>query len=99
MRFSTCLAAFLCLSGIEGCATEFPIRDAQGAINIAKNVCGNKVDPSLKWQADWDSKRQIWVADTALSIRKSGDPLWYVEIPVNGPHPSFCDQALYDLLI
>jgi hypothetical protein len=79
-------------------AQGFPVKNADTAMSIAKHVCQGKADPSLEWQADLDAAGKLWSASTMRSIKKSSDPLWVVDIPVNGPLPTNCAQSLYELL-
>jgi len=85
------------MSSLGAMAVEFPIKDAQAAVSIAKQVCRGKANPSLAWHADLDATGKTWAAST--SVTKSGDPLWVVFIPVSGPAPIDCRQSLYSLAI
>jgi len=76
---------------------QFPIRDAEAAIAIAKKVCAGKADPGLSWQAELSEDGKKWFVDTEPSIKKSGDPLWTVDVPVAGPLPTKCWASMYDI--
>ena len=43
---------------------QFPIKDAEAAIAIAKKVCAGKADPSLSWQARLGEDGKKWFVDT-----------------------------------
>jgi len=77
-------------------SSDFPVQNADQAIAIAKRVCSDKADPALQWHASLNTSTQVWDADTEPSLHKSGDPLWVVFIPVDGPFPTECGQAMYD---
>lgn len=76
---------------------EFPTRDSDMAIEIAKDVCRGRFDPTLEWHAQLDGVS--WMVRS--EIRNSGDPMWLVIVPVlgSGPHDSLqCGQSLYHLI-
>ena len=100
MRIGVFVVALVFLNTTEAQAAEFPVKDAKAAIAIAKRVCRDKADPSLKWEAIFDNTHHVWHADTWLSLKCTGTnpPLWYVEVPVNGPRPTECSQSLYTLI-
>jgi hypothetical protein len=94
----THLAILLSIVALAACTSSpFPVRDREAAIRIGKEVCRGKVDPGLLWNADLDTTGTSWAATTMQSVKKSGDHLWYVEIPVDGPYPTVCWDSLYDL--
>jgi len=97
MRFACLTATVMVLVACASVAKP-PITNAEAAIRIAKAVCKGKADPRLQWRAELDSKGKTWIADTQPSLRKTGDPLWSVAIPVDGPLPSTCYDSLYDLV-
>jgi len=92
------LTTLLLISANQAPASDFPVRDPETAIRIAKEVCRGKADANLQWRADLDRAGKTWSVNTIPSIHKSGDPLWVVEIPVNGPRPTECNQSLYLLM-
>jgi hypothetical protein len=62
------LFAALLATTLPADANTFPIKDSKSAIAIAKAVCRGNVGPSLKWQADLDTKGESWVASTMPNI-------------------------------
>ena len=90
---ASCQSMFSASSGNN----QFPIKDAEAAIAIAKKVCAGKADPSLSWQAQLSEDGKKWFVDTEPSIKKSGDPLWTVDVPVAGPLPTKCWASMYDI--
>jgi len=91
------LTILVLVSAMEAYAAS-PVKNAESAVAIAKEMCRGKADPSLKWHADLDNTGKIWTANTSPSLKKSGDPLWVVDIPVNGTSPSSCVQSLYTIV-
>ena len=98
MRLACLTAVIIVWAAASASAAEFPVTNSGDAIRVAKNVCRGRADPRLRWQAQLDSTRKTWIADTEPSLHKSGDPLWSVDIPVAGPRPSTCYDSLYDLV-
>jgi hypothetical protein len=79
-------------------AADFPARDEASAIRIAKYVCRREAGPDFQWQANFVASHRHWIVDTEPSLHKSGDPLWMVEIPVDGPLPKRCWRSFYDII-
>lgn len=99
MRIGAWMIAVLFVCMGQAWAFDFPVKDAQTAIAIAKKVCRGKAAPSLKWQATLDSTGKSWGADTAPSVcSKATSHMWSVEIPVNGPYPKICRDSGYELI-
>jgi hypothetical protein len=87
------ILCLVCLGAAAASAAEFPIRDAQSALAIAKDVCRGKAASSLKWHAGLDNDGKLWIVDTLPSIQKRSDPLFLVKIPVGGPRPLICARV------
>jgi hypothetical protein len=68
MRIS--VVAVLGLTSFAALGDEFPIKDAETAVSIAKHVCEDKANPSLTWRTHLDSSGKVLSAMT--SIKKSG---------------------------
>lgn len=96
MRTRACLIVLLSLSSTLSSASTIPVKDAQTAIAIARDVCRQKADLSLKWQANLDDTGHVWIATT---IQSDGKHMWAVGIPVNTRHPSACWDSLFELLM
>lgn len=95
MSVDAAIAAII-LSSNLATAPQFPIHDAEAAIAIGKALCAGKADPSAPWHADLDVTGRFWAAQTVF--QHSGDKLWGVTIPVNGPMPTVCDFIHYNIL-
>ena len=98
------LAILLSAGALAACTSmptsksPFPVRTAEDAIRIGKDVCRSMgVDPALVWSADLDVTGTSWGVSTMHSVKKSGDHLWFVEVPVNGPYPTDCWDSFYQL--
>jgi hypothetical protein len=79
-------------------ASEFPVTDAQGAIAIAKNVCGDPLNSPLRWGAQLNVDKRVWTVTTGPSIcPKLTTHLWIVTIPIDGPKPTLCMDSLYTI--
>jgi hypothetical protein len=93
MKIGGCAIAglWIGLSGAWG--AEFPVKDAQHALAIARQLCRHIGRSSLTWNAGLDNNRKTWIATTLPAIKKCGDPLLVVKIPVDGPPPQLCERV------
>jgi hypothetical protein len=93
-----CSCLVFVLAALSAQASEFPVNDANNAIAIAKEVCGDPSNSPVKWEAKLDEKTNIWWARDAESVcQHLTTHLWDVPIPVNGPKPSCPREELYTL--
>ena len=51
-----------------------------------------------KYEGTLSEDGKKWFVDTEPSIKKSGDPLWTVNVPVAGPLPTKCWASMYDII-
>ena len=71
-------------------ADASPVKDAESAIAIAKEVCRGKANPSAQWKAVDMADRPSWAVRQELP----GGYGYVVMIPENGPSPTECRYVL-----
>ena len=101
MAHSTRLFSILATLVLAGCASPFPIKDEQGAIAIAKQVCISRVATEWYrgapvWKAIlWDNHWQVSGTPANESSRPNGGNI-VIDIPVDGPAPKDCNISFSD---
>lgn len=87
------LMPLLCLSVTHTSAAQGPIKDVQRAVAIAKNLCREVATPSMIWGASLTNDGKTWLVSNKEGLRKCGDQLYLVKIPINGPMPQHCERV------
>ena len=99
MRANAVILSAFVFSITSANASEFPVADAPSAIAIAKKICRDPANSPVKWDANLSVDKRLWTATTNPSIcPKLTSHLWIVIIPVDGPEPTECEDALYELI-
>jgi hypothetical protein len=83
----------LCLSITEPSAADSTIKDQQSAVAFAKKLCREVATPSMIWGGGLTNDGKTWLMSNKDGIRKCGDQLYVVKIPINGPLPNSCEQV------
>ncbi|HEX3666040.1 MAG TPA: hypothetical protein VHU23_12515 [Rhizomicrobium sp.] len=88
-------ASVVLLNASAASASEFPVKDAHGAIAIAKIVCSVPHSPSSNWHAHLDVVKRAWIVTTVGATHCNGFCVSVV-IPVRGPKAGLCTNGFDD---
>jgi hypothetical protein len=110
-----CPIALFTLGASTAHTETFPVKTAEAAIEIAKNVCSNHPPSLLDKSAKqititrsylssfrWSAEKHDggWTVETIPSLSSCTNPhLLSVEIPASGPYPVICRESMYDFII